>query len=123
MKAMTALESIRLYLSALWHTIIWPKTTLGQAVVGYIIFYFVLLWERRRNRLWSMEHPGHSGLSFMGQKGHQMVGRTQLVQDPAHGHEPSWHEKLHDHRAARLPQRRRDASSVVARDLLGNIVK
>ena len=45
MKAMTTLESIRLYLSALWHTIIWPKTTLGQAVVGYIIFYFVLLWE------------------------------------------------------------------------------
>lgn len=44
MKAMTTLESIRLYLSALWHTIIWPKTTLGQAVVGYIIFYFVLLW-------------------------------------------------------------------------------
>ncbi len=45
MKAMTTLESIRLYLSALWHTIIWPKTTFGQAVVGYIIFYFVLLWE------------------------------------------------------------------------------
>ena len=36
MKAMTTLESIRLYLSALWHTIIWPKTTFGQAVVGSV---------------------------------------------------------------------------------------
>ena len=45
MKAMSTLESVRLYLSALWHTINWPKTELGKACVGYVIFYFVLLWK------------------------------------------------------------------------------
>lgn len=34
MKAMTTLESIRLYLSALWHTIIWPKTWIGRVAIA-----------------------------------------------------------------------------------------
>ena len=34
MKAMSTLESVRLYLSALWHTINWPKTWIGRVAIA-----------------------------------------------------------------------------------------
>lgn len=114
MKAMSTLESVRLYLSALWHTINWPKTELGKACVGYVIFYFVLLWKAETFAegialgVWGIVVM--QACLLWAQRAIKWRD-TQLVQDQAHGHEPSWQERLHDHSAARLPKGRRDAKS------------
>ena len=127
MKAMTTLESIRLYLSALWHTIIWPKTTFGQAVVGYIIFYFVLLWEAET----FAEGIAFGAWSILVIQACHSWAKRAIKWWDAH----SWYRirlTVTSHRGMKsfmitvppdFPKDEEDASSVVARDLLSNIVK
>lgn len=44
MRVMTRLQSTRLALAALWHTINWP-TRLGWVVISYMVFYFAFFWQ------------------------------------------------------------------------------
>lgn len=45
MRVMTRLQSTRLALAALWHTINWPQTWLGWVVISYMVFYFAFFWQ------------------------------------------------------------------------------
>lgn len=47
MRVMTRLQSVQLWLAALWHTIEWPQTWLGRSVISYMVFYFAFLWQAK----------------------------------------------------------------------------